>query len=277
MRSHSSTAAASDRRQRRQREHRSAPGPCRPAHPWRADAGPGSGPDTSTASLRDRIDRAEQAGQHRHHDQEAHVGLRLLERARERGQVGLDRRRTAGTAAAPRRAAPTTCCGPSRKRMPRSCSGIIRSSIRHSVVVMRDAERWPRRAAASHLPPAMAVRGAGFTSSGSSEPRSRSPAVESVAICIPPVNAASTMNSGMKLRMTAARCWALETSRSSMRMRRDHRGAHAARRSTAARRLRRCSAAAGRARAAPSGARPSASRRRSRCSSTGRDARNFLA
>ena len=69
--------------------------------------------------------------------------------------------------------------------------------------------------AASHLPAANAERGAGFTSSGSSEPRSRSPAVESIAICIPPVNAASTMNSGMKFRICAARCCALETSTSS--------------------------------------------------------------
>ncbi len=41
-------------------------------------------------------------------------------------------------------------------------------------------------AAASHLPATNTRRGAGLTSSGSSEPRSRSPAVESVAICIPP-------------------------------------------------------------------------------------------
>ena len=71
--------------------------------------------------------------------------------------------------------------------------------------------------AASHLPAAIAIRGAGLTSSGSSDPRSRSPAVESVAICIPAVNAARTMNSGMKPRMVAARCCALETSRSCTR------------------------------------------------------------
>ena len=69
---------------------------------------------------------------------------------------------------------------------------------------------------ASHLPPAIAPRGAGFTSNASSEPRSRSPAVESVEIDIAPVKAAIITNSGMNPRIIAARCCALETSTSSI-------------------------------------------------------------
>ena len=69
---------------------------------------------------------------------------------------------------------------------------------------------------AIHLPLAIAPRGAGLTSSASIEPRSRSPAVESVAICIAPVNAAIITNSGMNPRIVAARCCALETSTSSI-------------------------------------------------------------
>ena len=64
--------------------------------------------------------------------------------------------------------------------------------------------------------PAIAMRGAGLTSSASNEPRSRSPAVESVAIAIAPVNAEIITNSGMKPRIFAARCCALDTSTSSM-------------------------------------------------------------
>ena len=69
---------------------------------------------------------------------------------------------------------------------------------------------------ASHLPAAIAMRGAGLTSNASNEPRSRSPAVESVEMDIAPVNAAIITNNGMKPRICAARCCALETSTSSI-------------------------------------------------------------
>ena len=69
--------------------------------------------------------------------------------------------------------------------------------------------------AAIHLPATNATRGAGFTSRGSSDPRSRSPAVESVAIC-PPTKPATMMNIGMNVRICAARCCAVETSISSI-------------------------------------------------------------
>ena len=74
----------------------------------------------------------------------------------------------------------------------------------------------PVRLPASHLPAAIAMRGAGLTSSASNEPRSRSPAVESVEIAIAPVNAEIITNNGMKPRICAARCCELETSMSSI-------------------------------------------------------------
>ena len=57
--------------------------------------------------------------------------------------------------------------------------------------------------AAIHLPVTNATRGVGFTSSGSSEPRSRSPAVESVAICIPPTKPALGEGEGEKQQPVA--------------------------------------------------------------------------
>ena len=85
----------------------------------------------------------------------------------------------------------------------------------HSTVV-RHTLTIAASVAAIHLPATNATRGAGFTSSGSSDPRSRSPAVESVAICMPPTKPATMMNIGMNVRICAARCCAVETSISSI-------------------------------------------------------------
>jgi hypothetical protein len=70
-------------------------------------------------------------------------------------------------------------------------------------------------AAASHLPPISWQRGTGLISRGSREKRSRSPAVASVAICMPAVKPAAIRKMGITFRMVAARCWALEISTSS--------------------------------------------------------------
>ena len=83
--------------------------------------------------------------------------------------------------------------------MPNSCIGMNRSIAITSAVV-NSTLNIDVNVEASHFPPAIAWRGAGFTNSGSSDPRSRSPAVESIAICMPPAKAASTMNIGMKLK-----------------------------------------------------------------------------
>lgn len=58
----------------------------------------------------------------------------------------------------------------------------------------------------SHFPMTIAFRDTGFIRRGSSEPRSRSPAVVSIATFIPDTNAAVMMKSGMKLRKLAKRC-----------------------------------------------------------------------
>ncbi len=75
----------------------------------------------------------------------------------------------------------------------------------------------PKSDDASHFPAARASRRTGFSSSGSSEPRSRSPAVESMASCMPPVSAAMTSSSGRMLSCVASRCCELDTSTSSIR------------------------------------------------------------
>ena len=67
-----------------------------------------------------------------------------------------------------------------------------------SVMVMLTNEA---ETAAIHLPVTSSRRGIGLTNSGSSEPRSRSPAVESVAICMPPTKAANTRNIGIILKI----------------------------------------------------------------------------
>ena len=63
----------------------------------------------------------------------------------------------------------------------------------------------------------MAFLDTGVTKSGSSEPRSRSPAVVSIATFMPETNAAMMINSGMKLRKLADRCWLVAMSSSSIR------------------------------------------------------------
>ena len=109
---------------------------------------------------------------------------------------------------------PRNSSRPMRKRIPMSCSGRNRGMFALSAVVSTTAV-MAMSAAAMHLPATIAIRGAGLTSSDSSDPRSRSPAVESVAIDIPPTKAARMMNIGMKLSTWAARCWAVEISISS--------------------------------------------------------------
>ena len=172
---------------------------CRPAHRPRACADRGAESDTSTACWTIGYSALNMPGQHRHHHQEAHVALRFLERSRERGDVRLDRRWTAGTAAAPRASMPIICAARAESGCRDPAAACTRSIASTSAVVStRSACRDGR---GEPLPRRDRRRGAGLTSSGSSEPRSRSPAVESVAICIPPVKAAITMNSGMKLRI----------------------------------------------------------------------------
>ena len=146
----------------------------------------------------------------------------------------------------------------------------------HSTVV-RHTLTIAASAAASHLPATNATRGAGLTSSGSSDPRSRSPAVESVAICMPPAKPAIMMNIGMNVRICAARCCALETSISSIASGRDGGRADAARDQAQAADLGAVALQAGGARAAPSAARRCASCRRRVCSGAGRDDRNLSA
>ena len=70
----------------------------------------------------------------------------------------------------------------------------------------------PASAEAVTLPSASAPRGTGLTSSASSDPRSRSPAVASVASCIAPVNAASSTINGITDSSLAARCCVVDTS-----------------------------------------------------------------
>ena len=60
--------------------------------------------------------------------------------------------------------------------------------------------------AASHLPVAKATVDTGFASNGSSEPRSRSPAVASIATVIPPSSGARMANIGMRKSSTAPFC-----------------------------------------------------------------------
>ncbi len=60
--------------------------------------------------------------------------------------------------------------------------------------------------AASHLPSTIRPAGTGLPSSGSREPRSRSPAVESIAIVIPPSSGESSANIGIRKSRNAPFC-----------------------------------------------------------------------
>ena len=73
----------------------------------------------------------------------------------------------------------------------------------------------PTLATAPHLPSTSAILGAGFISSGSSEPRSRSPAVVSSAAFKAPYSTAMSTKNGTMVASCAARVAGLARSRSS--------------------------------------------------------------
>jgi hypothetical protein len=73
-------------------------------------------------------------------------------------------------------------------------------------------ESREKAAAASHLPVARADDGTAWQSSDSSEPRSRSPAVVSIATFMPPTKAASRKKSGSEPSTRLARAMAVEMS-----------------------------------------------------------------
>ena len=64
----------------------------------------------------------------------------------------------------------------------------------------------------NHLPNTSAVRSVGVTSNGSNEPRSRSPAVTSVAVYMPPMKAAISTNMATPLRNNDPRARGVDTS-----------------------------------------------------------------
>ena len=87
---------------------------------------------------------------------------------------------------------------------------------RNAISVSTDAKR-PNTQVVSHFPAARAVRDTGLTSRGSSDWRSRSPAVVSMATLSPPMKAAMIRNIGSMTKSRAADCAGVARSRSSTR------------------------------------------------------------
>ena len=110
----------------------------------------------------------------------------------------------------------TTWRPPRLNCMPSCSSGTKRIMSRLSTSVSSEATR-PNTHVASHLPAVSADRDTGLTSSGSSDRRSRSPAVVSIATLSPPTNAATIRNIGNPASNRAADCAGVARSSSSTR------------------------------------------------------------
>ena len=101
-------------------------------------------------------------------------------------------------------------------RTPRSSSG-RRVSITAAQASVKTRPPMFKAAVAAHLPAPMAIAGAPVRSSGSSDRRSRSPAVVSMATLIPITNVDTRRKTGSTLSATAALARSVDTSTSSTR------------------------------------------------------------
>ena len=94
-----------------------------------------------------------------------------------------------------------------RGRIPASAgshrSGAVRSTAAETATLTRKPAR-PKKATPIHFPITISMRRAGFSSKGSSDCRSRSPATVSMATFMPPTNAATRVKMDIIAPITAA-------------------------------------------------------------------------